>query len=134
MTGGTKNTPGIPVNGELLTTEQYEAEQAVEQAENQEIQALPHWQEQLEELAENPNRPLRVPRNKEFSRAAVVNSFVNAFELIGGVPRLALWADKNPTKFYQLYSRLLPSQASSALGESNEMVIKHVLPKGPLDE
>lgn len=43
------------------------------------------------------------------SRAA--QAFQQAFEMIGGVPRLALWADQNPTKFYTLYSKLVPSTA-----------------------
>lgn len=34
-------------------------------------------------------------------------AFQSAFELIGGIPRLALWADKNPTQFYQIYARFL---------------------------
>jgi hypothetical protein len=43
------------------------------------------------------------------SKAA--RAFQQAFEMIGGVPRLALWADQNPTKFYSLYSKLVPSTA-----------------------
>jgi hypothetical protein len=35
-------------------------------------------------------------------------AFQQAFDLIGGVPRLALWADQNPSKFYPLYSKLMP--------------------------
>lgn len=35
-------------------------------------------------------------------------AFINAFELIGGVSRLVMWADQNPTEFYKLYARLLP--------------------------
>jgi len=43
------------------------------------------------------------------SKAA--KAFQQAFDMIGGVPRLALWADQNPTKFYTLYSKLVPSTA-----------------------
>lgn len=44
------------------------------------------------------------------TRAA--ESFHLAFEAIGGLPRLAMWADKNPTKFFQLYARqILPTMA-----------------------
>lgn len=43
------------------------------------------------------------------SRAA--KAFQQAFEMIGGVPRLALWADQNPTKFFTLYSKLVPATA-----------------------
>jgi hypothetical protein len=43
------------------------------------------------------------------SKAA--KAFQQAFEMIGGVPRLALWADQNPGKFYQIYSKLVPVTA-----------------------
>ena len=95
--------------------------------------AVGDWEATMESLS-TPNTRLNIPRNKEFNRKSVVTAFQSAFELIGGVPRLALWAHDHETDFYKLYSRLLPSQASSALGESNELVIKHVLPKGALDE
>lgn len=91
------------------------------------------WEQTMQRIAQ-PGTRMQVPRNSDFTRKDVVQAFTNAFELIGGTPRLALWAHANESDFYKLYSRLLPSQASSALGEANELVIKHVLPKGPLDE
>ena len=115
---------------EYLTQEEFEAtpeEQSVE-----EIQVR-DWDQTMALIAQ-PNTVMRIPRNKDFTRKDVVGAFINAFELIGGTPRLALWAHQNETDFYKLYSRLLPSQASQALGEANEIVIKHVLPRGPLDE
>ena len=41
--------------------------------------------------------------------------FQTAFELIGGIPRLAHWANENPEKFYNLYSKLisLPTSADA---------------------
>jgi hypothetical protein len=36
-------------------------------------------------------------------------AFQEAFDMIGGTLRLAKWADKNPDKFYQLYSKLVPA-------------------------
>lgn len=77
---------------------------------------------------------LRVPRSQSFTRKDVVKAFSDAFHLIGGVPRLAVWANAHPTEFFKLYARLLPSQASSALGETNELVVRHVLPRSALDE
>jgi hypothetical protein len=50
-----------------------------------------------------------VPRNDRFTRAEVVQAFASAFQMIGGVPRLALWANENPTEFYRLYGKLMPS-------------------------
>jgi len=119
---------------EYITAEEHDEEQA-----RIELEAVPtdipvaDWETQLVELSEGKSKKLSIPRNKEFNRKQVVNAFQNAFELIGGTPRLALWAHKNEKEFYKLYSRLLPSQSSSALGETNEMIVRHVLPKGPLD-
>jgi len=55
------------------------------------------------------DKRLSVPRNDRFTRADVVNAFSTAFEMIGGVTRLALWANENPGEFFKLYSKLLPS-------------------------
>lgn len=118
---------------EYLTAEEYEAQAEEEQDKTLEIV---DWDTVMSRIANKgvPGQRLVIPRNKEFSRKDVVQAFQDAFELIGGTPRLALWANQNEGDFFKLYSRLLPSQASSALGEANEMVIRHVLPKGPLDE
>lgn len=103
------------------------------ESQTQEIEAVPDWEQTMQALS-TPGTRLTVPRNQDFSRKQVVNAFNNAFELIGGVPRLALWAHANEGDFYKLFARLLPSQASQALGESNELIIKHILPRGKLDE
>ena len=115
---------------QYLTQKEYEA--LPESASVTEIRVT-DWDEVMLKLS-IPETKLTIPNNKEFTRKNVVQAFSTAFELIGGIPRLALWAHDNTTDFYKLYSRLLPSQASSALGESNELIIKHVLPRGPLDE
>jgi len=44
--------------------------------------------------------------------------FQHAFELIGGIPRLAHWAHQNPDKFFQLYSKLIPAQVSGIDGSA----------------
>lgn len=46
----------------------------------------------------------------------VRQQFQHAFELIGGIPRLAHWAHSNPDKFYQLYSKLIPAQVTGLDG------------------
>lgn len=68
-----------------------------------------------------------------FSRQDVVNAFARAFDMIGGVQRMALWANANPDKFYPLYSKLLPSTAIQ-IGSGAVTVIQHALPPTPLDE
>jgi hypothetical protein len=42
--------------------------------------------------------------------------FQHAFELIGGIPRLAMWAHQNPDKFFNLYSKLIPAQVTGPDG------------------
>jgi len=78
-------------------------------------------------------RTVRIPRSPHFSRKQVVSAFESAFELIGGVPRLALWANENPNEFYKLYGKLLPSSNSSALGEQSKLIIEMAIKPGALD-
>lgn len=102
---------------EFIPREQYEAQ----------------MHETLKALGES-TKSLRLPTGDgALSRKRVVQAFLDAFEMIGGMPRLAVWANENPGDFYKLYARLLPSQASQALGEENVMRVIHVLPRGPLD-
>ena len=88
--------------------------------------------EPLNQLSQN--KRVTVPRNTNFSRKDVVNAFQAAFELIGGVPRLAIWADTNQTEFYKLYGKLIPSGNSSALGETNKIDVLLSVGRSPLDE
>lgn len=80
----------------------------------------------------------KLPRAKRktdgFSRMDVVNAFQNAFQMMGGVPRLALWANQNPDKFYPLYSRLMPSTSINITNEGNKLVIEHAIPASALDD
>lgn len=59
----------------------------------------------------------------------------SAFEIIGGVNRLALWANANPEKFYPLWTRaLMPSTSVSVHGDNTKVEIVHSLPATPLDD
>jgi hypothetical protein len=59
-----------------------------------------------------------LPAVLKSNRAA--EAFQHAFELIGGVPRLALWADRNPDKFYPLLARMIPATIQSVLPRQME--------------
>lgn len=48
---------------------------------------------------------------KGLTKASIKDNFDNVFEMIGGVPRLAIWADQNPSLFFAHYAKLLPVQA-----------------------
>lgn len=49
-------------------------------------------------------------------------AFQAAFEQIGGMHGLAVWAARNPTEFYKLYARLIPVDLQSKI---EEIVVKH---------
>ncbi len=67
-------------------------------------------EDNLEVLATSPKLPAYVRTRN------VREQFQHAFELIGGIPRLALWAHSNPDKFFSLYSKLIPTQVSGEGG------------------
>lgn len=89
------------------------------------------WEETLAQLANGSSQSVTIPRHADTKRARVVNAFQDAFELIGGTPRLAIWADDNPTEFYRLYSKLMPKEQHTET--SGATTIRHILPRGPLD-
>ena len=86
----------------------------------------------LHRMAVAHSKRLTVPRSKAFTRKQVIDAFQNAFDLIGGVPRLAAWAHENPTDFYRLYSKLLGSHVEVDVGDG-VLKIVHALAPGPLD-
>jgi hypothetical protein len=100
---------------QILTQEEYEA------------QAEKEMDGTFHALAVRP-RPYPIPRS--ISRKNVENAFHTAFELVGGTPRLAIWANDNPTDFYKLYSRMLPQQMDSKV----QGAIQLVVPRSPLDD
>ncbi|MCJ7432759.1 MAG: hypothetical protein MUO77_04660 [Anaerolineales bacterium] len=63
-------------------------------------------------------------KSRSVTRADVIAAFYHSFEMIGGVPRLAVWADQNPSDFYKLYGRLLPASSTTELDGPQEMVIR----------
>ena len=84
--------------------------------------------------AKNPLPP-RLRRDVDgFNRMDVVKAFQSAFDMIGGVPRMALWANQNPDKFYPLYARLMPSTAVNITADGNKIIIEHATPTTPLDD
>jgi hypothetical protein len=66
--------------------------------------------ETFEALAESGKNITRLPK-KEFDRKKILKAFDEAFELVGGVPRLAYWAHHNLTEFYKLYSKMMPASS-----------------------
>ncbi len=86
-------------------------------------------------VIDGQNRIPRARRAKDgFNRMDVVNAFNNAFQMIGGVPRLALWANANPDKFYPLYARLMPSTSLNITSTGDKLIIEHSVPSSGLDD
>lgn len=85
--------------------------------------------QQLTKLAIS-NRPLKIP-SKGATREDIRNAINTAFELIGGIPRLAIWANDNPEKFYALWSKTNSVQAQNVSGK---LIVEHVLKRSKLDE
>jgi hypothetical protein len=71
----------------------------------------------LEAVEENLNTLASTPKLPSYVKTRNVrDQFQFAFELIGGIPRLAHWAHQNPDKFFALYSKLIPTQVSGTDG------------------
>lgn len=62
-----------------------------------------------------------LPSPLRTNRAA--KAFEQAFELIGGVPRLALWADRNPSKFYAMFSKMIPATVQGQINKDIRVTI-----------
>lgn len=87
----------------------------------------------IERVAEKPNPVPRTTKAVDgFTRQDVVNAFQRAFTMIGGVQRLALWANQNPDKFFPLYAKMMPS-TSIQFGNNTVQQIFHALPPTALD-
>jgi hypothetical protein len=50
-------------------------------------------------------------KRKPLKREKIAQAYDDAFELIGGVPRLALFAHEDPKEFYKLHARLIPAES-----------------------
>ncbi len=64
------------------------------------------------------------------SNVAAREAFQMAFEGMGGVEKLMLWAQKNSTEFYKLYGRLIPVDTTSGGDKikGGSGVVTYVLP------
>jgi len=57
-----------------------------------------------------------------------------AFELMGGVSRLAEWGNRNPTKFYtSVWARTLPLASNEVMGDNSEIVFRLATPVKTID-
>lgn len=87
----------------------------------------------LSEAAEECQSINRRPKEPKSSR--LVDATLEVFELIGGVPRFALWADQN---LHHFYTKNFAKAASIAQNQINfngptQINIQPALPRSPLD-
>ena len=71
-------------------------------------ETLPYTEPDFHSLQEAYSRRPRV--RKPLRREKIAQAYDDAFELIGGVPRLALFAHEDPEAFYKLHARLIPAE------------------------
>jgi hypothetical protein len=67
----------------------------------------------------------------------IQNAFLETFEMVGGVPRLAIWAnqEENYETFLKLLITLAPKGAAALMGEKHGNVIEYRsnVPQSPLN-
>lgn len=84
------------------------------------------------ELAESGKSLTRLPR-KPVDRQRVLEALHEAFELVGGVPRLSMWAHENYGDFVKLFAKTAPS-ALQVDGNMNFSMLRPALPPSALDQ
>jgi hypothetical protein len=57
---------------------------------------------------------------------AARDDLARAFDLMGGVPALVVWGRKNPTDFYRIWAKLIPTNVQS---QSQSMPLEDLLEK-----
>lgn len=87
----------------------------------------------FQELASSGKNLTRLPQ-KKFDRDRIVEAFQEAFELVGGVPRLALYAHNNYGEFLKIYGKLLPAANMLQHTGQMEITIKPALSRSKLDD
>lgn len=76
--------------------------------------------------------------NKKPKKAArntrLLDAIQETFELIGGVPRMAVWADKEPGEFYKLLGKQIPGMVQQLnFNGPTQINITPALARSPLD-
>lgn len=87
----------------------------------------------LSDTAKGLQKINRVPR-KGYKKERFLQAMQEAFEIIGGVPRLAVWADKNQDEFYKLCGKTVPALVQQINNNVNVPIqIVSAIPRSPLD-
>lgn len=75
-----------------------------------------------------------IPR-KQAQKQRVIQALAETFEIVGGVPRLALWADKNYGEFMKIIGKQIPVLVQNSIGiqASGPVTIVSAIPQSTLD-
>lgn len=75
-----------------------------------------------------------VPK-KQAQKQRVIQALAEAFEVVGGVPRLALWADKNYGEFMKIIGKQIPVLVQNSIGiqANGPVTIVSAIPRSDLD-
>lgn len=82
-------------------------------------------------FARNLDQVRSMGKPKDSRRQRGLSALHDSFELIGGVPRLAIYADENPHEFYQLYFKYTQSTTKNV--NTTVRVIAPSIPPTALD-
>lgn len=74
-------------------------------------------------------------RKADYSRKELEQSMLEVFDLVGGVPRLAFWANKpeNYGEFLKIVSKLLPKEAANG-DDGKQVIYQTLVPASPLNK
>lgn len=65
---------------------------------------------------------------------AVKEALVEAFEKMGGVPHFVKWGKDNPTEFYKLWAKMLPTEIKTPDGKPLQLQIVESIVDADPDE
>lgn len=87
----------------------------------------------LSDIAQGTRSINRLPR-KSYDKQRFLQAIHEAFELVGGVPRLAIWADQNYGDFVKVVGKTLPAVLQQVNIHNPGLVkIVSAIPPSPLD-
>jgi hypothetical protein len=89
----------------------------------------------LSDAAKDCTKINRVPR-KGANRDRFLQAMTEAFEIVGGVPRLALWADRNYGEFAKILGKQVPGLVQNAINvkTTGPVTIVSAIPASFLDD
>lgn len=87
----------------------------------------------LSDVAKECQAVNKIPKKRDRNQR-LLDAIQETFEIIGGVPRMAIWADSDPGEFYKLYGKQIPGMVQQLnFNGPTQINIQPALPRSPLD-